>query len=125
MPPRSTKPGVTPTSAHRWLLALPGVETGLSYGLPAYLLKGRFFARLRDDDTVLVLQIASIEERDILIRLDPRAFFFTEHYRNYPAVLIRLAQVPGSLLKEVLVEAHRHGQSKPVRRAQTNRSTRR
>jgi hypothetical protein len=89
------------------VLALSGVTEGRSYGVPSFLLAGRFFARFRDDDTVLVLQLGTITDRDILMQLDPRAFFFTEHYRDYPAVLIRLAEVPRPLLKEVLTEAWR------------------
>jgi len=73
--------------------------------MPSFLLEGRFFARFRDDDTVLVLQLATIAEREVLMELDPQAFFFTEHYRDYPAVLIRLAEVPRSLLVDVVTEA--------------------
>ena len=76
--------------------------------MPAFLLHGRFLARFRDDDTVLVLQVASIADRDVLMQIDPGAFFFTEHYRNYPAVLIRLAEVPPALLAQVLADAWRH-----------------
>jgi len=75
--------------------------------MPSFLLDGRFFARFRDDDSVLVLQLGTIAERDVLMDLDPRAFFFTEHYRNYPAVLIRLAEVPKPLLVDVVKEARR------------------
>ena len=92
--------------ARRLLLALPGVEAGRSYGMPSFKLNGRFLARLRDDDTVLVLQIASIAERDVLMQIDDRAFFFTDHYRDYPAVLIRLADVMPELLATVLRDAH-------------------
>src|SRR5439155_15136037 len=99
--------GVSVPDARRLLLRLPNVSEGRSYGLPSFLLDGRFFARFRDDDTVLVLQLGTIAEREVLMELDPRAFFFTEHYRNYPAVLIRLAEVPRSLLVDVLVEAGR------------------
>ena len=42
------------------------------------------------------------------MELDPRVFFFTEHYRNYPAVLVRLADVPRVLLGDVVTEAWRH-----------------
>ena len=76
--------------------------------MPSFLLNGRFFARFRDDDTVLVLQLATIGEREVLVELDPGAFFFTEHYRNYPAVLVRLAQVAAPLLTDVVTESWRH-----------------
>src|SRR2546428_8318235 len=81
--------------------------------MPSFLLNGRLLARFRDDDTVLVLQLATISERDVLMELDPRAFFFTEHYRDYPAVLVRLAEVARPLLIDVVTEAWRHVASLP------------
>ena len=84
--------------------------------MPSLLLNGRFLARFRDDDTVLVLQLATIAERDVLMHVDPRAFFFTEHYRNYPAVLIRLAEVPHPLLVDVVTESWRHVAALPPAR---------
>ena len=94
--------GVRVQDARGLLLRLPNVSEGRSYGMPSFLLNGRFLARFRDDDTVLVLQLGTIGERDVLMQLDPRAFFFTEHYRNYPAVLVRLAEVPPALLAGVV-----------------------
>ena len=94
-----------PADARNVILGLPNIAEGRSYGLPSFLLDGRFFARFRDDQTVLVLQLGTIGERDILMQLDPRVFFFTEHYRNYPAVLIRLADVPRGLFVDVVKEA--------------------
>lgn len=101
-PPQGAVPGVTLTAARRLILTLPGVSEGRSYGMPAFLLGGRFFARFRDDDTVLVLQLGTITDRDVLMQLHPGPFFFTDHYRDYPAVLIRLAEVPRSVLAEAL-----------------------
>src|SRR5213080_5323588 len=106
--PKARTRGVRVVEARRLLLKLPKVTEGRSYGMPSFLLNGRFLARFRDDDTVLVLQLATISERDILMELDPRAFFFTEHYRNYPAVLVRLAEVPPALLSDVLRESWSH-----------------
>src|SRR2546429_8070431 len=111
---RNTRPrGVGVQDARRLLLRLPHVSEGRSYGMPSFLLNGRFLARFRDDDTVLVLQLATISERDVLMELDSRAFFFTEHYRNYPAVLVRLAEVAHPLLIDVVTEAWRHLASLP------------
>src|SRR5881628_4211329 len=107
--------GVRVQDARRLLLRLPNVSEGRSYGMPAFLLNGRFLARFRDGDTVLVLQLATIGERDVLMELDPRAFFFTEHYRNYPAVLVRLAEVPPALLSDVLRESWSHVAARKAR----------
>jgi hypothetical protein len=113
---RAESRGVRVPEVRRLLLALPGVTEGRSYGLPSFLLKGRFLARFRDGDTVLVLQLATIMERDILMQMDANAFFFTEHYRDYPAVLIRLSEVPRALLTTVVTDSWHHVTSRPARR---------
>ena len=105
--------GVSVTAARQLLLDLPNVVEGRSYGMPSFLLNGRFLARFGDEDTVLVLQLATINEREVLMDLDPGAFFFTEHYRNYPAVLVRLAQVAASLLTDVVTESWLHVNALP------------
>lgn len=107
-PPR----GITVAVARRILLALPNVAEGRSYGMPSFLVNGRFLARFRDDDTVLALQLATIGDREVLMQLEPKAFFFTDHYRDYPAVLIRLAEVPRSLFSDVVKDSWRHVDAK-------------
>jgi hypothetical protein len=123
MPARKSKKterrGVAVADARRVLLGIENVVEGRSYGMPSFLVNGRFFARFRDDDTVLVVQLASIDDRDVLMQIDPAAFFFTDHYRNYPAVLIRLAEVPQSLLGEVVTQAWRHVSTLPPARKRT------
>ncbi len=108
--------GVRVAEVQRMLLKLPDVVEGRSYGMPSFLLNGRFLARFRDGDKVLVIQLATIGERDVLMELDPRAFFFTDHYRNYPAVLVRLAEVPPALLSDVLRESWSHVVELPATR---------
>ncbi len=110
------KRGVPVTAVRRLLLERPGVVEGRSYGMHSFLLNGRFLARFRDDDTVLVVQLATIGERDVLMELDERSFFFTDHYRNYPAVLVRLAEVPPSLLGDVIRESWQHVAALPPKR---------
>src|SRR2546425_3538445 len=106
--PKARRRGVRVVEARRLLLGLPNVTEGRSYDMPSFLLNGRFLARFRDEDTVLVLQLATISEREVLMDLDPGAFFFTEHYRNSPAVLVRLAEVAAPLLTDVVTESWFH-----------------
>ncbi len=113
---RVQKRGMEVAAVRRLLLERPGVMEGRSYGMPSFLLNGRFLARFRDDDTVLVVQLATIGERDVLMDLDERSFFFTDHYRNYPAVLVRLAEVPPSLLGDVIKECWQHVAALPPKR---------
>ena len=125
-PNRATRAaGVRVADARRLLLGLENVVEGTSYGMPSFLLNGRFLARFRDDDTVLVLRIASIDDRDVLMQLEPRAFFFTDHYRNYPAVLIRLAEVPRTLLRDVVTQAWQHVSTQPPARPRKKRKAKR
>lgn len=99
--------GISAEEARAFVLQLDGVTSGRAYGHPSLLIAGKFFARFRDDDTVLVLHLGSLEDREVLMEMEPRAFFFTEHYRNYPAVLIRLAEVPQGLFGDVVTQAWR------------------
>ena len=104
------------TEARRFLLGLENVVEGTSYGFPSFLVNGRFLARFRDDDTVLALRIASIDDREVLMQINPDAFFVTDHYRNYPAVLIRLAKVPRALFRDVVTAAWKHASSRPAKK---------
>jgi hypothetical protein len=94
--------GITVTAARKLLLALKQVKPGTSYGMPSFMLHDKFFARFRDDDTVLVLMLGSIDDRDVLMHMDPKAFFYTDHYKSYPAVLIRLADISSARLAETV-----------------------
>ena len=116
---------MTVADARRLLLSLPDVTEGRSYGYPSFLLNGRFLARFRDDDTVLVLLLATIDNRDVLMQMDPDAYFFTDHYRNYPAVLIRLAAVSRTLFVDVVKESWKHATALPPKRPRPRKSGRR
>jgi hypothetical protein len=85
-------------------LSLPGVEEGTSYGTAAFRVRGKFLARLREDGETLVVKIG-MEERDLLMQVDPEVFFTTDHYRGYPSVLIRLPAITRGALEDVLEQA--------------------
>lgn len=83
----------------RIALALPGVEEGTSYGTPAFRVRGKFFARLREDGESLVLK-CNLFERAFLMDDLPDVFYITDHYRDYPAVLVRISAASPALLRE-------------------------
>jgi hypothetical protein len=93
--------GVTVETTRRLLLSFPGVEEGPCYGTPGFRVRGKFLARLRDDDTVLVVKCGDIE-RDLRMQADPDTFFTTDHYRGWPTVLVRLGSVTEDDLRDVL-----------------------
>ena len=106
MRPKRTPRGVTFATASKLALALPGVEACLSYGTPGLKVKGRFLARLKEDGESLVLRIGFLE-REQLMAKDPEIFYITDHYLNYPAVLIRLPKIRKDVLGRLLREAWR------------------
>jgi hypothetical protein len=87
-------------------LALPEVEEGKSYGTPAFKVRGKFLSRLKEDGETLVVRI-DMDERDILMTANPEAFYITDHYRGYPAMLVRMATVEPDELRELLEGAWR------------------
>ena len=89
---------MTTDDLRRIALSFPGVEDGVSYGRPAFTVKGKFFTRLRAEDQSVVLLDVGFDEREMLIEAEPATFHVTAHYKDYPAVLARVATLhPGSL----------------------------
>lgn len=84
------------------LLPLPGVTEGISHSTPGFYVQKKFLARLWENGEVLVVRT---DERDKWIQTDPEAFFFTDHYRNYPTVLVNLDRVEPPVLEQLLIEA--------------------
>jgi hypothetical protein len=55
-------------------------------------MRKKLLARLREDSDSLVMLGVPLDERDMLIESQPKIFYFTDHYRDYPIVLIRLSK---------------------------------
>jgi hypothetical protein len=83
-------------------LSFPGVVEKPSYGKPAFFIAKSFFARIRDDEGALVIGVEAMEQRDMLLELDPETYFITEHYHDYPYILVRLSKISFSELKVML-----------------------
>jgi len=80
---------------------LRGVEQGMCYGTPALRVKGKFLLRLKEDAETVAIRIP-MEDRDFLLKADPKVFYITEHYRDYPAILFRLAAITRNQLADLL-----------------------
>ena len=70
---------------------LPGAEESTSYGTPAFKVKGKLFARFHQDGESLVVSV-DFDEREEMMKADPEKFYITDHYRNYPWILVRLSK---------------------------------
>ena len=83
-------------------MAWPEVEDGTSYGTPALKVRKKMLVRLKEDGDSLVMPSVPAEERDMLVESRPAMFYFTDHYRDYPIVLIRLSKAKRAVVEPLL-----------------------
>ena len=83
-------------------LAWPEVEDGTSYGTPALKVRKKMLARLKEDGDSLVMPGVPQGEREMLVESQPKVFYFTDHYRDYPMVLIRLSKARRAIVEPLL-----------------------
>jgi hypothetical protein len=83
-------------------LTWPEVEDGTSYGTSALKVRKKLMVRLREDGDSMVMPGVPSEERDMLVESQPKVFYFTDHYRNYPMVLIRLSKAKRAAVEPLL-----------------------
>ena len=93
---------ITKADLKKIALSFPGAIETTSYGQPAFKVEKKFFTRLRGEDDSLVWIVDSIDERDSLLEMDPRTYFITDHYKNYPSVLVRISQIDKTMLRRML-----------------------
>lgn len=104
MPPR--KAPLTFKDVTALASTLPGVEVSTSYGTPSLKVRGKLFARLKEDGETLVLRAPEVV-RTHLIQSDPDVVFVTDHYRDHPWVLVRLSAIRAAQLQPLLADAWR------------------
>jgi hypothetical protein len=102
---RSPAP-VTFDTARKLALALPGVEEYRCYGTPAFRVRKKLIARLREDGETLVVKIED-SRRELLMQVDPETYFTEPHYFGYPVVLVRLSRVREDSLRRLFEDAWR------------------
>lgn len=92
-------------------LAMPGVEESTAYGKPALKIRGKNFAcmsshRSAEPDSLVVR--TDFDQRAELLEADPNLYYITDHYVDYPAVLVRLKRVTPDVLRDLLAMACRY-----------------
>jgi hypothetical protein len=97
---------VTWDTVRELALALPEVEEGTSYGTPAFKVRGKLFVRFHQDGESIVVRIDE-RQRAMRMQADPQAFYITDHYVNYPWVLVRLSAVRNDELAMLIEDAWR------------------
>src|SRR6185437_960419 len=96
-------------------LALPDVEDSTMHGALALKVRGSLLACMAINKSAepgsLGVRI-DFDQRDALLAEAPKTYYVTDHYVNYPMVLVRLSQVHVDELRDLLGSAWRFVTSK-------------
>jgi hypothetical protein len=107
-------------------LSLPEAEGGAHHGQAAFSVGGKGFAwgymarpapkakRVHMPGVIAIR--CRMETKEMLLEAAPERFFDDDHYRGYPAVLTRLAEIEAEELMGLLKEAWRLVAPKAVAR---------
>ena len=90
--------------------ALPHLEESTSYGAQSWKVRGKLVAcqainKSAEPNSLGVM--IPFEQRDELIAAQPDVYYVTDHYVNYPCVLVRLSRVHRDALRDLLGMAAR------------------
>jgi len=89
--------------------ALPDVEEGTAWGVPALRADGKVIcctAAHRDAEPNTLVVMISFEQRDALIEEEPDVYYLKPHYVSHPCVLVRLGTIRDDALRDLLLTAH-------------------
>ena len=90
--------------ASAFALSLPAAKLSTSYGKPAVKVNGKaFFYPGREQGSFAVA--SPLDEKELLIETDPGTFWETDHYRNWPAVLVRYGGSDRERIERVIERA--------------------
>jgi hypothetical protein len=109
------KQPVTYDTVRRVGLTLPNVKESTSYRTPALKVGGKLFVRLHQDFDKIVVKMP-FDRREELMAVDPETYFITDHYRDYPWILVSLSNVREDALTDLLKIAHREASPAKKRR---------
>jgi len=98
---------------------LPDVEASTIHGAPSLKVRGKLLAcaalhRSAEPNTLAVR--IGFNRRAELVAAEPDVFYVTDHYLNYPTVLVRLSRVRRDSLADLLHAAWQFVASKRTRR---------
>lgn len=86
-------------------LALPKVTEGTSYGQPALQVRGKTFVSLKEAGQMVLH--CPLEQKELLLEMAPDIYWQTEHFKGWPALLVRLDVISDAKLSLRLTEAWR------------------
>jgi hypothetical protein len=91
-------------------LRLPGVSKGIFMRRPSLKHRGRSIIGSKDGRVIVVH--CPLELKELLFENEPEIYFQTDHYRGYPALLLRPEKVDKDLLRVRIETAWRMNATK-------------
>jgi hypothetical protein len=91
----------------RIALAMPGAEAATSYGTPAIKVRGKLLSRWRTEAEGALAIRCDFLDRQILLLAQPEVFFLTDHYRDYPMILMRVDKASRAVMTDAIERAWR------------------
>ena len=85
-------------------LALPGTALSTSYGRPAGKVNGKAFLYPGREKGSFAAA-SPLGEKELLIETDPDTFWESDHYRGWPAVLVRYDSADPERVRQVITRA--------------------
>jgi hypothetical protein len=98
---------------------LPEIEQTTSYGTPSLKVRKKFLCRVKDSDTVVVA--CPLEEKELLMEAAPEFYFETDHYKCWPAILVRVHAIPANELSLRINRAWQMQAPKSLQKVQEKR----
>jgi len=105
---------LTAAAVKRAFLAVPGMAEGKAWHHDVFRHNGKIIGRVLEDGQSVMIKL-SFETREHLVRADPKTFYITDHYKNFPAVLARLERLSTADLKALLARAIEQASTKRKR----------
>lgn len=97
-------------AAQEIVRSLPGVVDSSSARGVAFKVRGKLIAcaaiHKSAEPNSLMVRI-DFDERDRLLAAHPETYYLTDHYRGYPAILVRLSKTDREALRDLLESAVR------------------
>jgi len=93
---------LTRSEARKIALSFDGASEGPYFGKPAIFVAEKFLTRVHHKEDAMVLAIGSMEMRDVMLEAEPKLFYITDHYKNFPYLLARLSKLDKTTLKDLL-----------------------
>ncbi len=86
-------------------LGLPEVKESTSYGAPSLKVRDRNFASVRGPQEMVLH--CPLEQKDLLMEIAPDIYWQTDHFKNWPGLLVRLEMISDEELRLRLEDAWR------------------